>query len=78
MSNDLEVIVRPSQSLDYAPAKVYYTPGQIGVPNTVLRYGRRGGSVKSLSGSVSLGETHYMTQYANEKEDADFGSAGSD
>jgi hypothetical protein len=69
LSNDLEVIVRPSQTLDYAPAKVYYQPGQIGVPNTVLRIGRRGGSVKSLNGSLSASATYYMANYASEKED---------
>lgn len=69
MSNDLEIIVRPSQTLDYTPAKAYYAPGQVGVPNTVLRIGRRGGSVKSLNGSISATATYYMSNYASEKED---------
>lgn len=68
MSNDLEVIVRPSQSLDYSPARAYYTPGQVGVPNTVLRMGRRGGSIKSLNGSLSASATYYCSNYASEKD----------
>lgn len=74
MSNDLEVIVRPSQTLDYAPAKVYYTPGQVGTPNTHLMIGR-GGSGKTLSGSYSANSSNYMTQYVNEKKNATFGTA---
>lgn len=67
MSNDLEAIVRPSETTDYAPGKVYHTPGQIGVPNTVLQIGR-GGKGKTFSGSGSYNATFYMTQYVNEKE----------
>lgn len=73
MSNDLETIVRPSQTGDFAPAKVYYVPGQIGVPNTRLQIGRSG-SGKVLNGSYNANASHYMTQYANEKKTADFGS----
>lgn len=77
MSNEIEAIVRPSQTQDYAPARVFYNPGQIGVPNTHLQIGRSG-SGKVLNGSYSARATHYMTQYANEKESVDFGTAGSD
>ncbi len=69
MSNDLEVIVSPSQALDYAPAKPYYNPGLIGIPNTILRIGR-GGSGKILNGSYSYSATFYMKQYINEKKKA--------
>lgn len=78
MSNDLEAIVRPSQTLDYAPARVYHNPGQVGVPNTVLRIGRTGGEPKVLRGSLTANASFYMTQYSNEKEQASFGSSGSD
>jgi hypothetical protein len=74
LSNDLEAIVRPSQTLDYAPAKVFYTPGQIGTPNTHLMIGR-GGSGKVFSGSYNANSSSYMTQYVNEKKHADFGTA---
>lgn len=66
MSNDLESIVRPSQTLDYAPAKVYYTPGQVGVPNTRLQFGRNG-SGKTFNGSYSYSASFYMTKYASER-----------
>lgn len=74
MSNDLEVIVRPSQSLDYAPGKVFYNPGQIGVANTHLMIGRGGGG-KVLNGSFTANDSHYMTQYVSEKKQANFGTA---
>ena len=73
MSNDLEAIVRPSQTLDYAPAKVYFVPGQIGVANTRLRLGITSGKGKVMKGSFTANSTTYMTQYVNEKEEADFG-----
>lgn len=69
MSNDLESIVRPSETLDYAPAKRFFNPGQVGVPNTRLQIGR-GGSGKILSGSFSATTSYYMTQYVNEQKDA--------
>jgi len=68
VSNDLEQIVRPSETLDYAPAKVYFQPGQIGVPNTKLQIGRNSGSGKTFSGSGNASASYYMTQYVNEKE----------
>jgi hypothetical protein len=74
LSNDLEVIVRPSETLDYAPAQVYYNPGQVGVPNTRLQIGRDG-SGKTLTGSFTANQSNYMTQYANEKKHTDFGTA---
>lgn len=67
MSNDLETIVRPSETLDYAPARVYYSPGQVGVPNKILQIGRGGGG-KVLNGSYSANQTFYMKQYVNEKK----------
>ncbi len=75
MSNDLETIVRPSQSLDYAPARTYYAPGQIGVPNVILRFGRGSGQGKTLQGSFSAQSSSYMTQYVSEKKHADFGQS---
>ena len=69
MSNDLESIVRPNQTLDYAPAKTYYNPGQVGVPNTRLQIGR-GGSGKVFNGSYNATTSYYMDQYVNEQKDA--------
>jgi len=66
MSNELESIVRPSQSLDYAPAKVYYQPGQVGTANTKAQWGR-GGSGKIFNGSASYSATFYMTKYVTER-----------
>ena len=71
--SDLEAVVRPSQSQDYAPARTYYQPGQIGVPNVILRFGRGSGQGKTLQGSFSSQTSSYMTQYVNEKKNASFG-----
>lgn len=73
MSSDLEIITRAPQAVDYAPAKVFYNPGQIGVPNTHLMIGR-GGSGKSFGTSYSANESFYVTAYNNEKKTADFGT----
>lgn len=67
MSSDLEVVVRPAQELDYAPARAYFQPGRAGVPNTLLQIGRSG-SGKTFSGSGNATSTSYMTQYVNEKD----------
>ena len=74
MSNDLETLVRPNASLNYAPAKVFYIPGQIGTANTKLQWGRGGGG-KTFSGSASYSASFYMTQYTNEKSNVNFGTA---
>lgn len=74
MSNDFEAVVRPSTSLDYAPARTYYTPGQNGVPNTLLQFGRNGQG-KMFNGSDSASASFYMTQYDNEQKQANFGTA---
>ena len=66
MSQDLESIVRPFQTNDVTPAQTYYEPGQIGVPNVILRIGR-GGSGKVMTGSYSANESNYMTKYENQK-----------
>jgi len=66
LSSDLETIVRPSQLLDYAPARVYYTAGQIGVPMTRLQIGRSGQG-KTFNGSASYSASFYMTKYASER-----------
>lgn len=72
MSNDLESIVRPALELDYSPAKRFYNPGQVGVPNTRLQIGR-GGSGKVLSGSYTSTAAYYMTEYDNEQGGPDSG-----
>jgi hypothetical protein len=66
MSQEFETLVRPFQTNDITPAQTYYLPGQIGIPNVVLRLGR-GGSGKVLTGSYSYSATFYMTKYENMK-----------
>ena len=66
MSNDFESIVRPFQAGQVTPAQTYYLPGQIGVPNVVLRLGR-GGSGKVLTGSYSYTATFYCVKWEQEK-----------
>jgi len=66
MSQEFESLVRPFQSNDVTPAQTYYMPGEIGVPNVILRIGRSG-SGKVLTGNYSYTETHYMTRYRTER-----------
>lgn len=69
----IENIVRPFQTPDFAPAKPYFTPGKTGAANVILRFGRGGGG-KTFNGSSSASATYYMTQYINEKSDANWGT----
>lgn len=65
MSQVLEGIVRPVQS-DVTFPNPYYTPGQLGVPNVVLKLGRGGGG-KLLNGSVSIQISSYCEKFEVEK-----------
>ena len=67
MSNELATIVRPSTALDFAPAKVYYQPGQAGNPAIILRFGR-GGTGKVLQGGYQATSTYYCTAWKVEKK----------
>lgn len=73
MATSLEQIIRPFQDGRVSPSQQYFQAGQVGVPPLVLRFGR-GGSGKTLNGSISMSESVYMTQYVNEKSEADFGT----
>lgn len=64
--SELENIVRPFQTNEVTPAQTYYLPGQIGLPNVVLRLGR-GGSGKVLTGSYSYTQTFYCVKHEVEK-----------
>jgi hypothetical protein len=72
--SDLEQIIRPFQGGRVSPPQQYFQAGQVGVPPVVLRFGR-GGNGKTLNGSVSISVSSYMTQYVNEKQSANFGTA---
>ena len=67
MSAELESLIRPFQSNDVSPAQTYYTPGQIGVPNIILRIGRSGGGGKTLNGSNSASASYYCKKYESER-----------
>lgn len=67
MSSDLEIIVRPSQARDYTPGRVFYTPGQAGVPNTHLTIGKSGQG-KMFNASFSVNVSYYVEQAVNEKD----------
>jgi hypothetical protein len=71
VSNDLESIVRPFQTNQITPAQTYYAPGQVGVPNVILRLGR-GGSGKMLTGSFSYTASIYVDGSDTEKAIAEF------
>jgi hypothetical protein len=71
--SSLEQIIRPFQTGQVAPPQQYFQLGQVGVPPVVLRFGRSGQG-RILNGSVSFHESVYMTQYVNEKAQADFGT----
>jgi hypothetical protein len=66
MSQEFETLVRPFQTNDVTPAQTYYVPGQIGVPNVILRLGR-GGSGKVLTGNYSYSATFYCVKHEVEK-----------
>lgn len=68
----IEGIVRPFQTPDTAPGKPFYTAGKGAPPNVVLQFGRGGGG-KVFNGSSSYAASFYMTQYINEKAQADWG-----
>ena len=74
MSNEFESLVRPFQSNDVTPAQVYYQPGEIGVPNVVLRLGHGGGSGKTLQGSYQQTATFYVVKYETERVASPFRS----
>jgi hypothetical protein len=76
MSNELESIIRPFQSNDITPPQTYFMPGEIGVPNIVLRIGRGGGGGgKTLQGSYQQTATFYMTKYETERVASPFRSS---
>jgi len=65
--SELESIIRPFQSNDVTPAQTAFVPGEIGVPNIILRIGRSG-SGKVLTGSYTANESNYMTKYETERK----------
>ena len=69
----IENIVRPWQTANYEPARQYFNAGQPGVPSLIIRAGRSGQG-KTFNGSFSASQTNYMTQYDNEKKNANFGT----
>ena len=71
MSREFETLVRPFQTNDVTPAQTYYVPGQVGVPNVILRIGR-GGSGKVLTGSGSYSASFYCDGSETEKAIAEF------
>lgn len=69
MSAEFESLVRPFVDGSTSPAQTYYEPGQIGVPNVILRLGRSG-TGKVLTGSYQNTVTTYMTKYVTERKGA--------
>ena len=78
MSTELESIIRPFQTGNVTPAQTYYLPGQIGVPNVILRIGRGGGGGKTLSGSFSQSASFYVKKYEVESQQGDSGGDSGD
>ncbi len=70
----IEAIVRPFQTPDVSPARPFHPGVKAAPPNVILQAGRRGGG-RVLNGSSSSSASYYMTQYVNEKRDADWGTA---
>jgi len=75
MSTEFESFVRPFQTNDITPSQVYYTPGQLGQPNVILRIGRSG-SGKVLTGEYSYDATFYVVAYDTERKDPFASRAG--
>jgi hypothetical protein len=74
--SSLEAVVRPFQTPSVAPATPFYTAGSGAPPNVIMQFGRGGGG-RVLNGSSSYSATFYMTQYINEKKQANWGTASS-
>ena len=62
MSTEFESLVRPFQTNEVTPSRTYFMPGEIGVPNVILRLGRGGGG-KTLTGSFNYTQTFYCEQF---------------
>jgi hypothetical protein len=70
VSENFESLVRPFQNGDNSPPRAYHEFNENGVPNIIMHIGRGGsGSVKTLSGSVSVSVSSYLKRYENEKSD---------
>lgn len=69
----IESIVRPFQTPDASPARPFYPGVKAAPPNVILQAGRKGGG-RTLNGSASSSASYYMTQYVNEKRDANWGT----
>lgn len=70
----IEAIVRPFQTPNDAPARPYFTAGKGAPPNVNMQFGRGGGG-RTFNGSYSYSASFYMTQYINEKSEANWGTA---
>lgn len=69
----IESIVRPFQTPDASPARPFQTGVKAAPPLVILQAGRRGGG-RVLNGSSSVSASYYMTQYVNEKREANWGT----
>lgn len=72
--SELDNIVRPFQTDGVDLPEQFFPQGQPSLPNIIIRAGRSGKG-RSFNGSASVNESVYMTQYDNEKKNADFGTA---
>lgn len=70
----IESIVRPFQTPDFAPARPFYNAGKAAPQVVRLQFGRGGGG-QTFNGSESYSASFYMTQYINEKKDANWGTS---
>lgn len=70
----IEGIVRPFQTPDVSPSKPFYTAGKAAPQIVRLQFGRGGGG-RTFNGSESMTASFYMTQYVNEKRDANWGTS---
>ncbi len=69
----IEAVVRPFQTPDVSPTRPYYNAGKAAPQVVRLQFGRGGGG-RTFSGSEAYTASFYMTQYVNEKRDADWGT----
>lgn len=69
----IENIVRPFQTPDSAPSRPFFPGAKAAPPNVIIQAGRKGGG-RVLNGSASASASFYMTQYVNEKRDANWGT----
>jgi len=71
--SSIEGIVRPFKTPVVAPSRAFQVGVKPAPPLVIIQSGRGGGG-RVLNGNFSNSESFYMTQYDNEKSQANWGT----